>query len=448
MSRTASRTAISSTASGTAMSGTAMSTAAHLVRQWRALPAALRDSVGVAVLAVLVFSSQLSQIGIVIGELPERRLDGLGVLAEVAMWFPLALRRRSPALALALVGAGFALHELLGYPPTATTLGLYVAVYSAGAHLLHRRPEVALAATAGSAALAAGLLLRGSPNGPDVFASGYVVLVACWQFGAWIRRRQLAEEERRRLSVHAAIQAERARIARELHDVVTHHVTAMVVQADAAQYVAGAGPSEVVTGLAAISDTGRRALGDLRHLLGVLTADPDDAAGPGAGEDGGGRPGRDLSPAPGRIGELVDRIRRTGQPVELVEDDARPGPGAADPGSGDPGAVHPAIYRVAQEALTNALKHATGAATTVRLRHDAGGTEIEVTTQSPARSRGPAGPARITGSGRGLAGLRERVRQEGGELSSGPTADGGFRVWARIETRATTTTEAEPVTDR
>src|SRR5262249_55022754 len=153
--------------------------------------------------------------------------------------------------------------------------------------------------------------------------------------GTWMRARARQEAERRRDAASSAIAQERARIARELHDVVTHHVTAMVVQADAAQFVVADAPERAVSGLAAISDTGRRTLAELRYFLGVLDPVPE----------------VERAPAVGRLGDLVEQTRSAGQPVELSEEGERqPMTHGAEL----------AAYRVVQEALTNALKHAPG----------------------------------------------------------------------------------------
>ncbi|WP_233221318.1 sensor histidine kinase [Streptomyces carminius] len=209
---------------------------------------------------------------------------------------------------------------------------------------------------------------------------------------------------------------ERARIARELHDVVTHHVTAMVVQADAAQFLLTSAPERAGEGLTAVSDTGRRALTELRYLLGVLEATGESASADPA------RAGR--APTLGRVGDLVEQARRSGQPVGFSEQ------GERRPRSVD---VELAAYRVVQEALTNAMKYAAGKPARVLLRHGAEHIEIEVTTDGPVaapvtRKPGPAG-------GRGLAGLRARVRMLDGELEAGPRPEGGFEVRATIPSR-------------
>ena len=380
------------------------------VGRWHALRPGVRDGLLATALAGLALVPTLSTIGVELGDLPERPADVGAVALALGQCVPLAARRRWPAACLAVVGAAFALHQALSYPPTFAGVGLYVAVYSAGAHLSRsrRRVAVATAATVAYAGLAVTLSALGSPNRLPAFLAFYLVLAVIWAAGAGVRRWRAQEVEHRRLAAAAATAQERARIARELHDVVTHHVTAMVVQADASQYLLPAHPGRAGEGLASISDTGRRALTELRYLLGVLeaTGEPEPA---------------ERAPALGRVGHLVEEARRSGQPVEWIEDgERRPRPDA----------VELAAYRVVQESLTNALKHAAGRPTVVRLRHGDEHLEVEVSTQSPGAPAAPAVPS----GGRGLAGLRERVRMLDGDLAAGPTPDGGFTVRALIPT--------------
>jgi signal transduction histidine kinase len=329
------------------------------------------------------------------------------ILAQSA---PLAIRSRRPAACLAVIGTAFAVHQALAYPQTFGSMGLYLSLYAAGAHHARFRRSLAAASTAGYAVLAVVLHGLGSPNRVQDFLAFYLALVVIWLAGTVVRRWRAEEAERRRLSAEMATAAERTRIARELHDVVTHHVTAMVVQADAAQFLLGSAPDRAGDGLAAISDTGRRALTELRHLLGVLEATGDSAV-------------ADRTPTLGRVGDLVERARLSGQPVELTEHgDQRPR--AVD--------VELAAYRVVQEALTNAIKYATGRPTTVRVHHDDDHIEIEVTTDGPADTA-PIVPS----GGRGLDGLRERVRMLDGELVAAARPDGGFSVRALIPSRST-----------
>jgi signal transduction histidine kinase len=220
-----------------------------------------------------------------------------------------------------------------------------------------------------------------------------------WVIGATLRRGRLAELDHRRHLEEATRAAERTRIARELHDVVTHHVTAMVVQAEAARYLTGA-PERLDEALAAISDTGRQAITDLRHVLDLLN--------PGHG---------------GELRALVERTRQAGQPVELIEQGSLPDTS---------GGAAATVYRVAQEALTNALKYDHGARTSVTVHYRAAEIDMRISTDGSGTGTGSAG-----GSGRGLTGLRERVGTLGGDFRAGPRAEGGFLVTARIPTGAT-----------
>lgn len=384
-------------------------------RRWRASRQDAGDAALAVALAALGFVPTLTAIGVELGDLPERPTDGLSVALLLAQCLPLAFRRRGPGACLAVVGAAFAVDQVLSYPPTFASVGLYVALYSAGAHLERSRRTAAVVATAGYVVLAGTLVGLGSPNRVPVFLAFFLVLVVIWLAGTAVRRRRAEEVERRRLAADVATSQERARIARELHDVVTHHVTAMVVQADAAQYLLAAAPERAAEGLVAISGTGRRALTELRYLLGVL-----EATGESASEGRG--------PTLGRVGDLVEQARRSGQPVEWAGED-----GAPDL----PDAVGLAAYRAVQEGLTNALKHAPGRPTTVRLQGGADRVEVEVTTAGPAAAGTPV-PLRpdaaqaAAPAGRGLAGLRERVRVLDGALDAGPTPDGGFRLRVRI----------------
>ncbi|BEL04184.1 histidine kinase [Actinoplanes sichuanensis] len=328
---------------------------------------------------------------------PARPFDGWGVLVIVVECLPLALRRVRPTICLALVFAGFAADQLSGY----NTLGgtaLPVALISAGLHSDRYRRTIVVTATAAFLALAA-VLARIGRLGPDVVALFYLVLGSMWVVGATLRRSRIAELDHRRQLEQATRAGERTRIARELHDVVTHHVTAMVVQAEAARYLTGA-PERLDGALAAIADTGRQAVTDLRHVLDLLD--------PGHG---------------GELRALVERTRRAGQPVELVEQGSPPD---------TPEGAAATVYRVAQEALTNALKYDHGARTSVTVRYRAGEIDMRISTDGSG-----AGTERAGGGGRGLAGLRERVDTLGGVFSAGPRAEGGFLVTARIPTGAT-----------
>ncbi|WP_242889102.1 sensor histidine kinase [Actinomadura litoris] len=382
---------------------------------WEERDAFLKDGVLALVLTLLAFVPTLSNIGAQIGDLSERPANALSVGLILAQTLPLAARRRWPAGCLALVAGPFAAYQALGFPTTFGSLGLYLALYSAGAHQVRFRHALAGVVSAGYAVLALVLDRLGSPQGIADYLAFYLVLAAFWLVGSTVRTRRAEEAERRRLAAEVATAGERARIASELHDVVTHHVTAMVVQADATQFLLASAPDKAGEGLSAISDTGRRALGELRYLLDVLDPTGESAS-------------ADQAPTLGRLGDLVEQARRSGQPVEFSEQ------GERREQSVD---VELAAYRVVQEALTNAMKYAAGRTTRVLVRHGEERIEIKVTTDGPAASpaAAPAGREPGLAGGRGLAGLRARARMVDGELEAGPRPEGGFEVHATIPSK-------------
>ncbi|MBK3576687.1 two-component sensor histidine kinase [Streptomyces sp. MBT65] len=420
------------------------------LERWKEQDTFLKDGVLALMLTLLAFVPTLSAIGAQIGDLPERPANALGLGLVLAQTLPLAARRRWPAGCLVVVAAAFAVHQALGFATTFGSMGLYLALYSAGAHQVRFRSGLAAVASAGYAVLAVVLHRLGSPQDPTDYLAFYLVLAAVRLVGSGVRKRRGEEAERRRLAAELATTAERARIARELHDVVTHHVTAMVVQADAAQFLITSAPERATTGMASVSETGRRALTELRYLLGVLEATGESTASSSTASrsttarsatgvsttarsatDGPAHEGfshGSRGPTLGRVGDLVEQARRSGQPVEFSER------GERRPRSVD---VELAAYRVVQEALTNAMKYATGQPTRVLVRHGEERVEIGVTTEGPVpvtipapavsaiREPGPEG-------GRGLAGLRVRVRMLDGELEAGPRPGGGFEVRATI----------------
>jgi signal transduction histidine kinase len=376
---------------------------------WRTRDVATRDAVLAALLAACAFAPGLVDNGVLLGELPQRPMDAAGVALAMGQCLPLTARRRLPAVSLTAVVGCFSAVQLLGYVPTFASESIVVALYSVGAHQDRRRRTLAVAATGAYALLSIALHLRGSPERIADYLSFYLVLAACWGAGTWVRSRRVGEAERRHRGMELAVAEERARIAQDLHDVVTHHVTAMLVQADAAQFLLEGSPDRAAEGLTAISGTGRQALEELRRLLDVLD-DPD------------GTSGAERTSSLGHVGALVDRIRKAGQPVELLEEGERaPMPRDAEL----------AAYRVVQEALTNAVKHAHGHRTTVRVRYEDKEVGVEVTNDGPSGGRGHAAGLGF-GGGRGLAGLSERVSASGGEFSAGARPEGGFVVRARL----------------
>jgi signal transduction histidine kinase len=217
-----------------------------------------------------------------------------------------------------------------------------------------------------------------------------------------------------------AVELERARIASELHDVVTHNVSVMIVQAGAARQVLASSPARATEALLAVESSGRAAMTELRHLLGLLSPAPENASSSGQGV-AGGQP-YDLRPQPGlaQIEALIGRVRAAGLPVELSL--------ASMPAELPPG-VDLTAFRIIQEALTNVIKHAGKPKTSVRLDYRDGDLIVEVADAGrPIPAAGPILP----GSGRGLIGLRERAALYGGELTAGPAPGGGWLVRARI----------------
>jgi signal transduction histidine kinase len=380
--------------------------AAPVIAWWRARGILVQDGIFALTLAALAFAPGLIDNGTDLAEFPHRPLDALGVALGLAQCLPLVLRRTAPLPCLTLVVAAFVTDQLLAYPPSFGSSGLLVVLYTAGAYVDRRWPLGA--GVVGYVAFCLTLHAMGSPERPVQYVSFFLMMTVCWAAGRWMRSWRAGVEVRRVHSAQLAVAEERARIARELHDVVTHHVTAMVVQSDAAQVLLPDAPQRAAGGLAAIGDTGRRALAELRTLLDVL--------------DGSGS-----TPVPttaAAIDELVTQVRSTGQPVEFAQR------GTRRPDT--PDGVALAVYRVVQEALTNAVKYAPGHHTVVQLDY----AEDDITVR--VRNERTAGRSRTAepGGGRGLAGLRARVAAIGGELSAAPGADGAFEVRARLPLRA------------
>lgn len=373
---------------------------------WHRLDVTVRDlPLGLLLLAASLVPA-LHNRGTELGGMPARSFDVLAVVSVVLQGLPLAVRRRLPVVCLVLVSIGFAVDQLRGYHLFAGT-ALPIALLSAGSHLERHRRTTGLVLSAAYVSLAIVLSRIGPGESPADYVAFYLALVLAWGAGSWMRYTRTLEAEHRRRVAEDTRLAERTRIARELHDVVTHHVTAMVVQAESARYLTAA-PERLDQTLATVTDTGRRAITDLRHLLDLLNPDHGAEA---------------RTPTVGRLLTLVEQTRRAGQAVEFTEQ----GTPAASTGSADLVA-----YRVVQEALTNALKYDNGSRTSVQVQHNEREITVEVSTDGSG-SRAPV-PG---GSGRGLVGLRERVDVLGGDFSADPRTGGGFVVRARIPAGST-----------
>ncbi|MDJ1132080.1 histidine kinase [Streptomyces iconiensis] len=388
------------------------------------------DTVAWYVVALVLFTGSLlpafQSQGTMLGGMPPRPFDALAIVAVAFQALPVAVCRRWPVACLVLVVLGFAVDQLRGYHSFAGT-ALPLALIAVGAKLERRRRVTALLLTAAYVALVLALSQLGPGESPGEYLMFYLAVTLAWGVGTWLRSVRAAEADRRRRVAEDSRLAERTRIAGELHDVVTHHVTAMVVQAEAARYLTAA-PERLDQSLTAVGDTGRRAISDLRHLLDLLNPD---YGTPGNGTGGHGIADRRTAghrtpehgteartPSVGSLLTLVEQTRRAGQQVEFTEEGTPTEPtGSADL----------VAYRVVQEALTNALKYARGSRTSVQVHYSEREITVEVSTDgSGARSGSPGG------SGRGLAGLRERVDILGGDFSAGRRTGGGFVVRARI----------------
>jgi signal transduction histidine kinase len=322
----------------------------------------------------------------------------------------IALRRRWPGTAFTLMALAQAGLVILRTQPSAFVLAWLVAPYSAAVYA-PRRVQLFIA---GCAAIA--LVLLGLPLGHDWAQRGNAIELIVAGAGAWIAgivvrsRRAAAHEVRQRAhrlererEEHARQVAaeERLRIARELHDIVAHKLSIVVVQAQAAQRVGDVAQAREL--MATVEETGRSALEEMRQLLGALRPpeeEPETAP---------------PQPQPGlaALDALLDQVRAAGLPVTLTL-------------SGDsvrlPDAVDLTAYRIVQEALTNALKHAGPAHASVQLHYEKGRLDITVADD------GQGTAASVPGSGHGLTGMRERATLLGGVLQTGPQPGGGFRV--------------------
>jgi signal transduction histidine kinase len=332
------------------------------------------------------------------------------------MTLPLAARRRYPLPVTVAVTASFLLNWAAGvdmYSYWASIVAGLVTAYTAAAHLRPRLAAAALACLYAAIAVAAlgfsGLLWGGILVGGAALA-GFALRDRrrhVSQLAGLAHQLELARDENAR----AAVAGERARIARELHDVVAHSVSVMVVQAGAAEEVLGADPGKAREPLRSVQDTGRQALVELRRLLGVLRTDHSEAA---------------LAPQPGldQVGGLAAQVQGAGVAVELCVDGDR---------DGIPAGVDLAAYRIVQEALTNVLKHATASHAVVRVGYRPDAIELEVLDDG----HGPLGAGHDgAGTGQGLIGMRERASLYGGVVEARPRAEGGFAVRARLPVRS------------
>jgi signal transduction histidine kinase len=344
---------------------------------------------------------------------------GVAVALVLTQTLPLAWRRRHPLLISLVTGLATAGYGLAPYPDLAMPIpiGGVVGLYSVAAWGGRR-------AALGSGVVAAVMVVvtMSLPRtDADLVDAAFVslALAGAWLLGdrarvqralaAELQERALRLEHERADEARRAVASERARIARELHDVVAHHVSMMVVQAEAGPVAVEHDPAQAAGAFEAIAATGRQALVEMRRLLGMLRGEEEDAP--------------SLAPQPGlaEVPSLVEQVGRAGLQVELVVE------GTQAP---LPAGVDLSAYRIVQEALTNAVKHSGAGRARVLVRY--GPEDLRLRVVDEGRAGRAAAPGKRVGQG--LVGMRERVNLFGGELHAGPGPgpDGGFTVDARI----------------
>jgi signal transduction histidine kinase len=341
----------------------------------------------------------------------------LTLLLVVLQSVPLLARRRWPVAVLVVMLVAFAAVNGLRLPGRSSGIGILLAIYSVGLYGEQvRRVAVGVVGVAGLVVAFAAYLVVSTPL--FLIVPGFA-LCAAWLLGDYARTRRAhladlgeraarAERDRDEDRLRAADE-ERARIARELHDVVAHHVSVIAVQAGAARIVHDTDPAAAVRTLATIETTARQALAELSRLLGVIRR-----------EEGAGASPRAPQPGLDHLDALVERARNAGLDVELVVRGRH---------RALPAALDLSAYRIVQEAITNAMRHAPRAHVQVALRYGGRDLELRVTDDGSGSGQPAAGePA----TGHGLIGIRERVALFGGELEAGPRASGGFQVAARL----------------
>jgi signal transduction histidine kinase len=352
----------------------------------------------------------------------------LALVLVIAQALPLAWRRTWPIAVGLVIAAARVAYDQIGFTFAPFPLGPAIAFYT----IIDRCGRVWR--WSAWVVVAAGIAIGGAaPGHSEPYEAIFQVMIflTAWAAGTLSRTkranlqaaRSRADRAEAELDRQAALAAgrERARIARELHDVVAHHVSLIAVQAEAAASLLPGRPEQARSAVDIIGDTARQALTELRRLLGVLRG-----------------PAERLETAPaaslGELSEVLDQVRGTGLPVDFEV--------VGTPGPLSPG-VDLTAYRIVQEALTNTIRHARATRAAVTLRYEPGYITVSV-TDSGRRPDGPSlahdgatGPpgSLLTGSGLGLAGIAERVASCGGNLSVGPTEADGFSVTARLPAR-------------
>jgi signal transduction histidine kinase len=347
----------------------------------------------------------------------------VAVALVLVQTLPLAWRRRRPLAVSLVTGLATATYGFAPWPDLAMPIpvGGLVGMYSVAAWGGRRAARVAGVIAAVVAVLSLSLPRTDADLVDAAFVS--LALAGAWLLGdrARVQRALAAEAQERAVRLEReregearrAVASERARIARELHDVVAHHVSMMVVQAEAGPVAVEHDPARAAGAFEAIAATGRQALVEMRRLLGMLRGEEEQAP--------------SLAPQPGlaEVPSLVEQVGRAGLRVELVVEGTK---AALPPG------IDLSAYRIIQEALTNAVRHGGDGQARVLVRYDEHDLELQIHNEGrPAGGNGSPVERSPEGvRGRGLLGMKERVNLFGGELRAGPGPNGGFTVVARL----------------
>ena len=372
-----------------------------------------------------LIAAAMAGMAVLLGAEAERQgqapLDATAYALAVLVYAPLVFRVRAPVVVLALVQTAWVVYISLGNWPVVCSFAPMLAVYTV-ASLCRVRVSVPCAASMGAIWIYAGTV-SDVHAWPTVLGEAVVFPAILWRFGVIARHanelaRQLREEQAERARREVA--EERGRIARELHDVVAHHMSVVSVHTGLARFVFDTDPKTARAALDTIDATGSEALEELRRMLVMLRAD--DEGGP-----------REPMPGLARLDEMAERVRAGGVPVTvIVEGTPRP----LAPG------VDLCAYRVVQEALTNVLRHAFGARAEIRLIYAPSQVTVSVTDDG----QGVLSDRVRADGGHGLIGMRERAKLYGGQIDIGPQDRGGFAVRLTLPTSVRTTAQGDDST--
>jgi signal transduction histidine kinase len=343
-----------------------------------------------------------------------RVLKSTMIVVALIVLVSLSIRRRYPLVGLGLLLVGL---TFFGTPFIMVGAAVLISAYSAAVYSSYRRLVLVALVLVPVELVKDGYINLLPGDRQLVLLVGLPLVIGAALYGSEVRRQattdvaaqKRAREDKQQEAIRLAVEAERSRIARELHDVVTHNVSVMVVMAGAARKTLQRDPEQATNALLEVESAGRAAMAELRQVMGLLTESV--------------REQHQLAPQPGldQLEPLVSRIRATGVPIAYrVLGEPRSLPAGLDL----------TAYRVVQEALTNTVKHASGASVDILVDYQPSRLGLDI-----ADSGGVPGQSAASGNGRGLIGLRERVSVHGGTVRAGPRAHGGYRVQVEIPLR-------------